>query len=128
MSARHARAGTTLCRRTIASTPSCCGTSSQLAARNIETQTVYSAIKEFNDLKGEDSRSRSTRVITLASQMLDSTVLRFEQLRLADPEVASNPSEYQKIAKSVSELEEVRLSERPLWISCFSTCCPSIAY
>jgi hypothetical protein len=50
-----------------------------------------------------------------------------EQLRLADPEVASNPSEYQKIAKSVSELEEVRLSERPLWISCLSACCPSMA-
>ncbi|GBG61817.1 hypothetical protein CBR_g23775 [Chara braunii] len=28
-------------------------------------------------------------------------------MRLADPEVASNPNEYQKIAKSVAELEEV---------------------
>jgi hypothetical protein len=29
------------------------------------------------------------------------------QLRLADPDVASNPDEYQKLAKSIAELEEV---------------------
>jgi hypothetical protein len=36
---------------------------------------LYNAIKEFNDSKSEDSRSRSTRVISRAFQMLDSTVL-----------------------------------------------------
>lgn len=40
---------------------------------------------------------------------LDSAERTYRELsaRLADPEVASNPGEYQKIAKSVAELEEV---------------------
>lgn len=31
-------------------------------------------------------------------------------MRLADPEVANDPSEYQQIAKSVAELDEVQCS------------------
>eukprot|EP01018_Ginkgo_biloba_P017824 Gb_39517 [translate_table: standard] len=31
----------------------------------------------------------------------------YSWVRLADPDVASNPSEYQKLAKSIAELEEV---------------------
>lgn len=29
------------------------------------------------------------------------------QVKLADPDIVSNPSEYQKVAQSVSELDEV---------------------
>lgn len=33
--------------------------------------------------------------------------LSYFQVKLADPDVVSNPSEYQKLAQSMSELDEV---------------------
>lgn len=38
------------------------------------------------------------------------------QVKLADPDIVSNPSEYQKVAQSVSELDEV---VHVCWFLCF---------
>nr|KJB24350.1 hypothetical protein B456_004G141200 [Gossypium raimondii] len=58
-------------------------------------------------------RSRASRIVCMAEPYLITKLESAEKtwkelsVRLADPDVVSNPSEYQKLAQSVSELDEV---------------------
>lgn len=48
----------------------------------------------------------------LLSESIGNKIL---QVKLADPDVVSNPTEYQKLAQSVSELDEVLLLSQLLY-------------
>ncbi|KAK8340974.1 hypothetical protein E1A91_A08G132300v1 [Gossypium mustelinum] len=58
-------------------------------------------------------RSRASRIVCMAEPYLITKLESAEKtwkelsVRLADPDVVSNPTEYQKLAQSVSELDEV---------------------
>ncbi|XP_057866409.1 peptide chain release factor APG3, chloroplastic isoform X1 [Cryptomeria japonica] len=64
-------------------------------------------------LNSKPIRARGFRIVCMAEPYLiaklDSAERTWKELslRLADPDVSSNPAEYQKLAKSLSEIEEV---------------------
>ncbi|KAL3328688.1 hypothetical protein AABB24_036033 [Solanum stoloniferum] len=69
-------------------------------------------------MRAPPNRSPSRRIICMAEpyliKKLDSAEKTWKELsvKLADPDVVSNPSEYQKLAQSMSELDEVVLTYR----------------
>ncbi|KAG5587650.1 hypothetical protein H5410_048084 [Solanum commersonii] len=69
-------------------------------------------------IRAPPNRSPPRRIICMAEpyliKKLDSAEKTWKELsvKLADPDVVSNPSEYQKLAQSMSELDEVVLTYR----------------
>lgn len=69
-------------------------------------------------IRAPSNRSSSRRIICMAEPYLITKLESAEKtwkelsVKLADPDVVSNPSEYQKLAQSMSELDEVVLTYR----------------
>lgn len=69
-------------------------------------------------VRAPPNRSPSRRIICMAEPYLITKLESAEKtwkelsVKLADPDVVSNPSEYQKLAQSMSELDEVVLTYR----------------
>ncbi|KAK1428198.1 hypothetical protein QVD17_17027 [Tagetes erecta] len=104
----------------------CCAVMVFVSAMNIQmtlTRTVSSISSQFSprfDLPNRClfilpslNQKRTSRIVCMAEpyllKKLESAEKTWKELsvKLADPDVVSNPSEYQKLAQSMSELDEV---------------------